>query len=140
MAGVITIKFDLIKNGVAQRCVPSPVYRPGDVAQLFAPSRYLVFQGFSVDEAGKQHFLDATVAYRQACLRAIEYLKQFGYSGEQAYILLSCAPIKGCIASIVDVPNACSTLGIPMDIFDFDISVEAERVRRNLGSCPVLLE
>lgn len=48
------------------------------MAQLFGPSRYLTFEGFSVDESGKQHFLDATVAYRQACLRAIEYLKQFG--------------------------------------------------------------
>ncbi|PHH67415.1 hypothetical protein CDD81_25 [Ophiocordyceps australis] len=140
MAGVITINFGLIKNGVKERAITSPVYRPGDVAQLFGPSRYLVFQGFSVDETGKQHFMDATVAYRQACLRAIDYLKQFGYSGEQAYILLSCAPIKGCIAGIVDVPNACTTVGIPMDIFDFDISVEAERVERNLGSCPVVAD
>ncbi|KAG8405095.1 hypothetical protein J3459_022233 [Metarhizium acridum] len=78
MAGVITIKFDLIKNGIKERAIPSPVFKPGDVQQLFGPSRYLTFEGFSVDEAGKQHFMDATVAYRQACLRAIEYLKQFG--------------------------------------------------------------
>lgn len=44
----------------------------------FSPSRYLTFEGFSVDEQGKQHFMDATIAYRQSCLRAIEYLKQFG--------------------------------------------------------------
>ncbi|TWU78499.1 hypothetical protein ED733_008978 [Metarhizium rileyi] len=135
MAGIITIKFDLIKNGMEERAVPSPVFRPGDVQQLFGPSRYLTFEGFSVDESGKQHFMDATVAYRQACLRAIEYLKQFGYSGEQAYLLLSCAPIKGSIAGIVDIPNACTTLGLPMDLFEFDISVEAERVKRDLGAC-----
>lgn len=52
-------------------------------------------------------------------------------------MLLSCAPIKGSIAGIVDVPNACTTLGLPMDIFDFDISVEAKRVKRSLGACPV---
>lgn len=63
-----------------------------------------------------------------------------GYSGEQAYLLLSCAPIKGSIAGIVDVPNACTTLGLPMDVFQFDISVEAERVRRDLGACPVAAE
>lgn len=119
------------------RSITSPVFRPGDVAQLFGPSRYLTFEGFSVDEHGKQHFMDATVAYRQACLRAIEYLKQFGYSGEQIYLLLSCAPIRGSIAGIVDIPNVCTTLGVPMDIFDFDISVEREPQKRELSSCPV---
>ncbi|KAF4950810.1 hypothetical protein FGADI_7943 [Fusarium gaditjirri] len=137
MAGIITIKFDLIKGGMKSRGLKSPVYRPGDMGPTFSPSRYLIFEGFSVDENGKQHFMDATIAYRQSCLRAIEYLKQFGYSGEQIYLLLSCAPIRGAIAGIVDIPNACTTLGIPMDIFDFDISIESEPVARDLGSCPV---
>lgn len=155
MAGTITIKFDLIKGGVKSRSVKSPVFLPGEVAPQFGPSRYLTFEGFSVDEQGKQHFMDATVAYRQACLRAIEYLKQFGkftdcgwasslmltmstgYSGEQIYLLLSCAPVRGSIAGIVDIPNVCTTLGIPMDIFDFDISMDADPVKRNLGACPV---
>lgn len=84
-AGIITINFGLIKDGMKEKAIKSPIFRPGDVAQLFGPSRYLTFEGFSVDEAGKQHFLDATVAYRQACLRAIEYLKQFGTNkGTQA--------------------------------------------------------
>ncbi|KAM0187556.1 hypothetical protein ACHAPI_011093 [Fusarium lateritium] len=151
MAGIITIKFDLIKGGMKSRGLKSPVYRPGDMGPFFSPSRYLIFEGFSVDEQGKQHFMDATVAYRQACLRAIEYLKQFGkiftisvdfaddsgYSGEQIYLLLSCAPIRGAIAGIVDIPNACTTLGIPIDIFDFDISLESEPVVRKLGACPI---
>ncbi|KAM0340607.1 hypothetical protein ACHAPU_010444 [Fusarium lateritium] len=80
MAGIITIKFDLIKGGMKSRGLKSPVYRPGDMGPFFSPSRYLIFEGFSVDEQGKQHFMDATVAYRQSCLRAIEYLKQFGKS------------------------------------------------------------
>ncbi|KAJ2965505.1 hypothetical protein NQ176_g10583 [Zarea fungicola] len=135
MAGIITIRFDLIKNGVASRAVPHPVFLPGEVAPHYGPSRYLTFEGFSVDEHGKQHYMDATVAYRQACLRAIQYLKQFGYSGEQIYLLLSCAPIRGTIAGIVDIPNVCTTLGIPMDIFEFDISIEREPVKRDLGTC-----
>ncbi|KAJ3535824.1 hypothetical protein NM208_g6973 [Fusarium decemcellulare] len=137
MAGIITIKFDLIKGGMKSRGLKSPVFKPGDMGPSYGPSRYLIFEGFSVDEKGKQHFMDATVAYRQACLRAIEYLKQFGYSGEQIYLLLSSAPVKGTIAGIVDIPNVCTTLGIPMDIFDFDISIESEPVKRDLGSCPV---
>ncbi|KAG5808038.1 hypothetical protein H9Q74_000031 [Fusarium xylarioides] len=80
MAGIITIKFDLIKGGMKSRGLKSPVYRPGDMGPTFSPSRYLIFEGFSVDENGKQHFMDATIAYRQSCLRAIEYLKQFGKS------------------------------------------------------------
>lgn len=54
------------------------MFLPGEVAAQYGPSRYLTFEGFSVDEHGTQHFLDATVAYRQACLRAIDYLKRFG--------------------------------------------------------------
>ena len=50
------------------------------------------------------------VAYRQACLNAIEYLKKFGYSGAQAYSILGTAPVQGHISGVVDVPNACATL------------------------------
>lgn len=75
---MITINFDLIKGGMKSRSIKSPVFKPGEMGPYYGPSRYLTFEGFSVDEAGKQHFMDATVAYRQSCLRAIEYLKQFG--------------------------------------------------------------
>jgi formamidase len=37
-------------------------------------AEYLVFEGISVDETGKQHYLDATVAYKRAVLNAIHYL------------------------------------------------------------------
>lgn len=135
MAGIISIRFSLIKDGMRSRAVPHPVFLPGEVAPHYGPSRYLTFEGFSVDEHGGQHYMDATVAYRQACLRAIQYLKQFGYSGEQIYLLLSCAPVRGTIAGIVDIPNVCTTLGIPMDVFEFDISIESEPVKRDLGAC-----
>ena len=36
----------------------------------------------------------------------------------QIYLLLSCAPIEGRISGIVDVPNACATLALPLAIFD----------------------
>lgn len=49
---------------------------------------------------------------------------------------MSCAPIQGHVAGIVDIPNACTTIGLPMDIFDFDISPAAGKVeKRALGSC-----
>ncbi len=33
-------------------------------------------------------------------------------------MLLSCAPVEGRISGIVDVPNACATLALPLAIFD----------------------
>ena len=77
----------------------------------------------------------STTAYRQCCIRAIEYLRRFGYNDYQIYLFLSTAPIEGHIAGVVDVPNACTTLGIPMDIFDFDIRPEAEVKKLDMGNC-----
>ncbi|BDD62503.1 hypothetical protein MPDQ_006008 [Monascus purpureus] len=135
MAGVITLKFTVLKSGMAKLNMKSPVFHPGPVEPTFGPGRYLTFEGFSVDESGKQHYLDATVAYRQTCLRVIEYLRRYGYSDYQIYLLLSSAPVQGHLAGIVDIPNACTTIGVPMDIFDFDIRPEAEAVRKDMGSC-----
>lgn len=137
MAGVITLKFTVMKAGMSALGMKSPIYIPGPVEPQFGPGRMLYFEGFSVDENGKQHYLDATVAYRQTCLRVIEYLKRYGYDDYQIYLLLSCAPIQGHIAGIVDVPNACTTIGLPMDIFDFDIRPETKAEKRKLGSCAV---
>jgi formamidase len=78
MAGIITVKLSLMKNGVAHLGMHSPMFLPGPVEPHYSPNRYLTFEGFSVDEHGKQHYMDATVAYRQTCLRVIEYLKRFG--------------------------------------------------------------
>ncbi|RYP60781.1 hypothetical protein DL770_009930 [Monosporascus sp. CRB-9-2] len=135
MAGVITINFKVIKNGVTDLGLKSPIYIPGPVEPQFGPGRYIYFEGFSVDEHGKQHYLDMTVAYRQTSLRCIEYLRRFGYSDYQIYLLLSCAPIQGHVAGIVDIPNACTTMGLPMDIFDFDISPSAPAMVMDMGTC-----
>jgi len=135
IAGVITVKLTVIKNGMADLAMKSPLFLPGPVEPHYGPGRYLTFEGFSVDEHGKQHYLDATVAYRQTTLRCIEYLRRFGYDDYQVYLLLSCAPIQGHIAGLVDIPNACTTLGLPMDIFDFDISPSAKVEKLDMGSC-----
>jgi formamidase len=122
----------------------NPIFEIGPVEPRF--SEWLVFEGISVDESGKQHFLDASVAYKRAVLNAIEYLSRFGYSKEQVgtwvatvvilkyrlcriltvsigyfiqvYLLLSCCPCEGRISGIVDSPNAVATLAIPIAIFD----------------------
>lgn len=123
MAGFIDLHVDLIKGGVSTYGIVNPIFKPGPVEPHY--SEYLIFEGISVDEQGQQYYMDAHVAYRRACLNAIEYLKKFGYSGEQAYLLLSTAPVEGRISGIVDIPNACCTLAIPTEIFDFDIRPSA---------------
>lgn len=121
MAGAITLKINVIKKGVALHGnLSMPIFMPGPVEPRF--SRYLTFEGISVDQEGKQHYLDASVAFKRAVLNCIEYFKRFGYTGEQVYLLLSACPCEGRINSIVDVPNACCSLSIPTEIFNFDIT------------------
>ncbi|CAO4144771.1 formamidase [Methylorubrum extorquens] len=120
MAGWVHLKVSLIKDGMAKYGIKNPIFKPSPITPKY--DDHLIFEGVSVDEYGKQHYLDVTVAYRQACLNAIEYLKKFGYSGAQAYSILGTAPVQGHISGVVDIPNACATLWIPTGIFDFDIN------------------
>lgn len=119
MAGYLDIKVDLIKGGVKKYGIRNPLFKPSVLTPTY--NDYLTFEGISVDDSGKQYYMDMTVAYRQACLNAIEYMKKFGYTGEQALSILGTAPVEGHISGIVDIPNACATLWLPTEIFEFDI-------------------
>jgi len=119
MAGWIDLHVDIIKDGVNKFKMTNPIFQSSPLEPHY--SNYLIFEGISVDEQGKQYYLDAHVAYRNACLNAIEYLKTQGYTGEQAYIILGAAPVEGRISGIVDVPNACCTLYLPTEIFGRNI-------------------
>lgn len=124
MAGWIHLRVNLVKDGMKKYGIKNPVFKPSPITPRY--DDYLIFEGISVDEQGKQHYLDVNVAYRQACLNAIEYLKKFGYSGAQAYSLLGTAPVQGHISGVVDIPNSCATLWLPTGIFDFDVNPNAE--------------
>jgi formamidase len=124
MAGWIHLRVNLIKGGMEKYAIKNPIFKPSPITPKY--DDYLIFEGISVDEKGKQHYLDVNVAYRQACLNAIEYLKKFGYSGAQAYSLLGTAPVQGHISGVVDIPNSCATLWLPTDIFEFDIKPNAD--------------
>jgi formamidase len=120
MGGFIDFGVDLIKDGMNKYGIhTNPVFLPGRVEPRY--SEFMSFIGISVDGEGTNHYMNATVAYHRACLNAIEYLKTFGYTGQQAYLLLGSAPIEGRISGIVDIPNACCSLYVPTEIFDFDI-------------------
>jgi formamidase len=118
MAGWLDLRVSLIKGGVAKYGIVNPIFQPSPVEPRYL--RHLIFE-----EDGKQYYLDAHVAYRRACLNAIEYMKKFGYTGEQAYAILGTAPVEGHISGIVDIPNACATLFLPTEIFQFDIMPNA---------------
>jgi len=81
---------------------------------------------------------------------------RIGYSDYQVYLMLSCVPIQGHVGGLVDIPNACMTLydalhsepsfrfpladvfrGLPMDIFDFDISPTGAAKKIDMGACAV---
>ncbi|MDF3070118.1 MAG: acetamidase [Polyangiaceae bacterium] len=123
MAGYLDLRVKIIKGGMAKYGILNPVFKSSPMEPKY--SNYLIFEGISVDEDGKQHYLDVHVAYRRACLNAIEYLKKFGFSGAQAYAILGTAPVEGRISGIVDIPNACATLAIPTEIFGFDVMPNA---------------
>lgn len=120
MAGWVHMRVNLIKGGMAKYGIRNPIFKPSPITPTY--NDFLIFEGISVDEHGGQHYLDVTVAYRQACLNAIEYLKKFGYSGAQAYSILGTAPVQGHVSGVVDIPNACATLWLPTQIFDFDVN------------------
>lgn len=83
------IRCEIIRDGMKKYLTPmgptslhvNPIFEIGPVEPRF--SEWLVFEGISVDESGRQHFLDASVAYKRAVLNAIDYLSRFGYSKEQ---------------------------------------------------------
>jgi formamidase len=123
MAGFVDLRVTLIKGGMKKYGIVNPIFQPSPVDPNY--NRFLIFEGISVDEDGKQYYLDAHIAYRRACLNAIEYMKKFGFTGEQAYAILGTAPVEGHISGIVDIPNACATLYLPTEIFKFDIMPNA---------------
>ena len=119
MDGRAHLGFDLIKGGMAKYNINAAVYVPGihDVQY----DQWLTFTGISVAD-GVNYYLDATVAYKQACRAAIDYLTQVtDLDREQVYMLLTTAPVEGRYGGVVDLPNASASISIPTAIFDVDI-------------------
>lgn len=120
MGGYVDLHVDIIPDGMATYNVTgNAIFVPGDEAPHYRD--WVSFSGISVTEKDQQRYLDPYLAYQRACLQAIDYLGAFGYSREQAYLLLGAAPIEAHLSSVVDIPNACATLYLPTEIFDFDI-------------------
>ena len=124
MGGFLDLHVDLIKGGMDTYGVhENAIFMPGNTDPQY--SQWLAFSGTSVTLDGEQKYLDSDLAYQRACLHAIDYLTKFGYSPEQAYLLLGSAPIEGRLSGVVDIPNSCATVYIPTAIFDFQVAPSA---------------
>ena len=125
MGGFVELHVDVIPGGMdTYRIDGQAIFVPGDQAPSY--DDWISFSGISVTEEGKQRYLDPYVAYQRASLQAIDYLTAFGYTHEQAFLLLGAAPVEGHLSSVVDFPNACATLYLPTEIFDFDVRPTTE--------------
>lgn len=121
MGGFIDFRVDLIKGGMDTYGVSeNAIFQPGNTDPQY--SEWLAFSGTSVTLDGEQRYLDSQLAYQRACLHAIDYLTKFGYSPEQAYLLLGAAPIEGRFSGVVDIPNSCATVYLPTAMFNFDVT------------------
>ena len=74
MAGWVHMKVELIKGGMAKYGIRNPIFKPSPIVPTY--NNYLIFEGISVDDDGKQAYLDVNLAYKQACMNAIEYLEE----------------------------------------------------------------
>ena len=88
---------------------------------------FLVFEGIGVDDRRQA----ASTTTRPSPIGApastpSKYLTKFGYSGEQAYVILGWRRSRGGSSGVVDIPNACVSLYIPTAIFEFDIRPNAK--------------
>jgi len=120
MDGRTWLRASVIKDGMARYHVRTPLIKPASVAAVFGADRYLGFTGFCFD-GHTQGYQDTTFAAREAMFRAVDFLVTLGYTGEQAYTILSAAPVEFKISCIVTIPNPSVTLYLPIDIFDRDI-------------------
>ena len=124
MGGFIDLHVDLIKGGMQTYGVfENAIFMTGNTDPQY--SQWLAFSGTSVTLDGEQRYLDSHLSYQRACLHEIDYLTTFGYSPEQAYMILGAAPIEGRLSGVVDIPNSCSTVYIPTAIFNFDVRPSA---------------
>ncbi|KAL1413728.1 hypothetical protein Q8F55_001510 [Vanrija albida] len=138
MAGVVTLKCRVIKGGMEKIGLKQPIFMPSPVDPKYQDR--LIFEGISVEVNGDgtQHYLDTTVAYKQAALNCMDYLTRLGYTREQAYLLLSAAPIESHVGAVVVVPNSVVTMELPLGIFDRDITPGDDGVeKRELGQAAI---
>jgi formamidase len=123
MPGVVTLRVNLIRGGIRALGIHTPMYETSPSEVLYR--NRLVFTGLSVTPEGEQTDRDGMVSYRNAAFSAMQYLGKMGYSREQAHVLMSAAPIEVKVVATANQPNYVVSVGLPVDIFEFDIRPRA---------------
>lgn len=93
------------------------------------PNFRQVFEGISVDEQGRQHFLDATLAYKRAVLNAIKVHARTPQRG--LYVPCVAAPFAACLTRLT--PSARAT--VPKQYLA-NFGYTEEQVYLLLSCCP----
>ncbi|UZJ54463.1 hypothetical protein CBS101457_003783 [Exobasidium rhododendri] len=139
MAGITTLKVDVIKGGMEKFAMTMPIFLPSPIDPIYAEK--LVFEGIGVDlhnGTGEQGNMDATMAFKTAARNTIAFLGKLGYTVEQSILLLSAAPVDAHVAAIVDSPNACVTMALPVAIFERDIRPHPDGYeKKDYGQCAI---
>lgn len=136
MPGVVTLRVRVVKDGVSRLGLTAPMYQTSPAEPSY-PNK-LVFTGLSVHD-GQQRDRDGLTAYRNASWAAMAYLQKQGYSYEQAYVILSAAPVETKVVATANQPNFVVSVALPLDIFEFDIHPRAIDAPKPHISGPALL-
>ena len=96
MPGWIELRVNVIKNGMETYNIKkNPAFKPGPVMPNYTD--YIVFEGISVNEfSGKQTYLDANTAYRNACLNAIEFKNTWVHRRTSLHATWFCSSPRNC--------------------------------------------
>ncbi len=88
----------------------NPIFEISPLQPMY--SEWLVFEGISVDERGRQHYLDASVAYKRAVLNCIDYLSKFGYSKQQVNKHFELNATSSLVSAPPDKPSRLVSMGL----------------------------
>ena len=125
MGGFIDLHVDLIKGGMETYGVcENAIFMPGTIdpqfSQLAGVLRHLGHPRRRAALSGLAPVLPAGLSARHRLPRPSSATADI-----QAYMILGSAPIEGRLSGVVDIPNSCSTVYIPTEIFDIDVRPSA---------------
>ena len=133
MAGWMDLHVDLIKGGVGKYGLSKPMFKVSPVDPHYGD--FLVFEGDQRRrQDGKQllqrrdHGLSAGLPERHQLSVEVRLLERAGLRDP------GCAPVEGRIGGVVDIPNACVSVAIPSDMFEFDIKPNAQGPQKHVDS------
>lgn len=119
IAGIATLRCCMIKDGIKKLGLRSPMVLPSPAEPFYR--QQFVFHGLSIDTKGQQQRSDLATSFIQSARHATAWLERFGYTHEQAYMIMAAAPTVTRVLAVPNIPTANVSMGLPTEIFKFDI-------------------